>query len=243
MRLSKYSANGNDFVIFHTFTQEERGTLAKELCDRQNGAGADGLIVLLPYEEYDFKWQFYNSDGSEAAMCGNGSRAAALYAYENGLAGKKMSFLTGAGVIRASVEEGVVESELTPYKIIKDDFEEDGYRLFIVDTGVPHVVIEVDDLNNFDLKAAKKFRKEYNANVNFVKKEDGYLGVRTYERGVEGETLACGTGMAACFLKLRDKVGNKSVVIPKSGDRLTLRSDNNMLFLKGRVRKIFDTFM
>ncbi|MCV6608925.1 MAG: diaminopimelate epimerase [Campylobacterales bacterium] len=243
MRYSKYSANGNDFVIFHTFHEEDRKELAIELCDRQNGIGADGLIVLIPHKEHDFKWQFYNSDGSDASMCGNGSRAAAHYAYKNQLAGKEMSFLTGAGVIKASVEDDEVESQLTPYKIIKEDFEEDGYQCFIVDTGVPHVVITVNDLDVFDLKVAKKFRDKYNANVNYVKKENDYLAVRTYERGVEDETLACGTGMAACFLKMSPFVGIESVVRPKSKEKITLRCDKDVLFLKGKVRKVFETFL
>ena len=98
MFVAKYSANGNDFVIFHTFDKRDRTELAKELCNRQNGVGADGLIVLIPHAKYDFEWEFYNSDGSLAAMCGNGSRAAAHYAYINDIAPKKMSFLTGAGL-------------------------------------------------------------------------------------------------------------------------------------------------
>jgi diaminopimelate epimerase len=92
MNVTKYSASGNDFVIFHTFKKEDRSELAKKLCHRQEGVGADGLIVLIPHEIYDFEWQFYNADGSVAAMCGNGSRAAAHYAYSNGLADKEMKF-------------------------------------------------------------------------------------------------------------------------------------------------------
>ena len=106
MQMSKYSANGNDFVIFHALEKKDRTELAIELCNRQNGIGADGLIVLIPNTENDFEWEFYNSDGSLADMCGNGSRAAAHYAYINELASKKMSFLTGAGVINASIVKG-----------------------------------------------------------------------------------------------------------------------------------------
>jgi diaminopimelate epimerase len=125
MVVSKYSASGNDFVIFHTFRKIDRSNLAKILCDRFNGVGADGLIVILPHSEYDFEWQFYNADGSEASMCGNGSRAAAHYAYVNNLADKKMKFLTGAGVIEAEVDGDIVKSQLTPYKFLGEfeDFE------------------------------------------------------------------------------------------------------------------------
>ena len=126
MTVAKYSANGNDFVIFHTFVKKARGELAKALCHRQNGVGADGLIVLLPHESYDFEWQFYNSDGSEANMCGNGSRACAHYAFDNELAPNEMQFLTGAGVIGAFVDADMVQSELTPPKILNQEIVENG---------------------------------------------------------------------------------------------------------------------
>ena len=114
MMIAKYSASGNDFVLFHSFIARDRSELARTLCDRQNGVGADGLIVLVPHPEYDFEWQFYNSDGSTAEMCGNGSRACAHYAYSNGLAAAKMTFLTLAGVIGAEVEGNMVQSDRTP---------------------------------------------------------------------------------------------------------------------------------
>ena len=104
MFISKYSASGNDFVILHSFKKEDRSELAKKLCDRKNGIGADGLIVLVPHKNLDFEWEFYNADGSYAAMCGNGSRATAHYAYNYGLANKEMKFLTGAGIISCKVE-------------------------------------------------------------------------------------------------------------------------------------------
>lgn len=245
MQLSKYSASGNDFVIFHTFIEEDRSELAKELCNRSEGVGADGLIVLLPSSENDFKWQFYNSDGSIAEMCGNGSRAAAHYAYTNGLVSKNsFNFLTLAGVIGATVEGDIVESQLTPYKIIKDDFKYKGFDCWIVDTGVPHVVVSVDDINKFDLEIARELRHDYNGNVNFVEDCGDHLKVRTFERGVEGETLACGTGMAACFLKnVGSDKNTEKKVFPKSGEQLILKIDDNILYLKGQVRKTFDTFV
>ncbi len=140
MIMSKYSANGNDFVIFHTDIKIDRSELTKELCHRQDGIGADGLIVVLPHDTLDFEWQFYNSDGSHADMCGNGSRACAHYAYVNKLASNKMSFLTGAGVINAVVEEGdeksaMVMSELTPPEILEKRVEYNGKQWWLIDTG------------------------------------------------------------------------------------------------------------
>ena len=243
MQISKYNANGNDFVIFHTFVKKNRANLAKKLCDRFNGIGADGLIVLLPHKSLDFEWEFYNSDGSVAKMCGNGSRAAALYAYTQGLSGEKMSFLTGAGEINAFVENECVESELSAFKILNKKITIFDKEWFFVDTGVPHLVTIVDDLKKFNTKLAKKMRKKFNANVNFMMIKNNNIFVRTFERGVEAETLACGTGMAACFLHGYRKrlLKNEVIAYPKSNDQIGLRIKNNKLFLKGKVTKCFDT--
>ena len=239
MIVSKYSASGNDFVIFHTFKKEDRSELAKKLCDRFNGVGADGLIVILPHEKYDFEWQFYNADGSEAEMCGNGSRAAAHYAYINNLAPKKMKFLTLAGVIEAEVDGDIVESQLTPHKKIGDY---SNWSLF--DTGVPHLV-KLDKLENFNVNECRELRYKHNANVNVAEVKDGKLYVRTYERGVEDETLACGTGMCASFLKAREEglIGDKVKVYPKSGEELIITIRNNRLYFKGKVKNTFDAFI
>ncbi len=123
MTYTKYSASGNDFVIFHTFIKKDYKNLAKSLCSRTQGIGADGLIVLLPHETLDFQWLFYNSDGSVASMCGNGTRACAHYAVSNNLASEEMSFLTSAGTISCEVKKDVVETQLTPSLIIKEEFE------------------------------------------------------------------------------------------------------------------------
>jgi diaminopimelate epimerase len=243
MFISKYSASGNDFVIFHSFKKEDRSELAKKLCDRKNGIGADGLIVLVPHKNLDFEWEFYNADGSYAAMCGNGSRATAHYAYNYGLANKEMKFLTGAGIISCKVNGNVVETELTKPQLIKDYFIEEGYEWILIDTGVPHLVALVNDISKFDKELAKKMRIKYNANVNFAQFENGVLKVRTYERGVEDETLACGTGMCASFLSAKNKnyIKNFSKIYPTSGEELEVKLENETLFFKGEVKEIFTT--
>jgi diaminopimelate epimerase len=135
-----------------------------------------------------------------AAMCGNGSRAAALYAYENELGGAKMSFLTGAGKIVANIYDDGVEIAFSRAKMVQKSFKEAGRTWHFYDTGVPHLVNFVENLDEFDLNLARLMREKYNANVNFATiLPSGEIGVRTYERGVENETNACGTGMAACF--------------------------------------------
>jgi len=246
MQVTKYSANGNDFVIFHTFEKKPRNDLAKKLCHRQNGVGADGLIVILPHSEYDFEWQFYNADGSEAYMCGNGSRAAAHYAVSNNLAPKKLSFLTLAGEIKAVVEKNLVESELTPPKILSKEIIHDGKTWWKIDTGVPHMVTFVDNIEEFDIASARELRYKENANVNIAKVlEDGNMRVRTYERGVEDETLACGTGMAACFYRAlqEGKIQNAIEVYPTSGETLYLGTNERTITFKGEVRKTFEAIV
>lgn len=244
MRVSKYSASGNDFVIFHSFVKKNRQNLAKILCHRQNGVGADGLIVLLPHKNLDFEWEFYNCDGSIAFMCGNGTRAAAHYAFSNNLAPKDMKFLTNAGEISSSVSENIVESELTSPILLKDEFKEQGRTWFLYNTGVEHLVTFVKNTDEFDLKLAIKMRQDYNANVNFAKIGND-LFVRTYERGVEDETLACGTGMAACFYAALQKklIPSQINVYPKSNERLSLREDGGKIFLKGEVKFVFDAIL
>ncbi|WP_373005234.1 diaminopimelate epimerase [Sulfurimonas sp.] len=244
MMISKYSANGNDFVVFHSDVKEDRTELAKELCHRQDGIGADGLIVIVPNSDYDFEWQFYNSDGSHADMCGNGSRACAHYAYVNNLASSSMSFLTGAGVIKAEVDGDMVLSELTPPKILDKNIEFNGKTWWLVDTGVPHLVHFTQNIEAFDVEEARELRYKYNANVNIAFIDaDKNIKVRTYERGVEDETLACGTGMAACFYRayVEEKVGNNIEVYPRSGDTLYLGMNERTITFRGRVKNTFNT--
>ncbi len=243
MQISKYNASGNDFVIFHTFKKIDRSELAIKLCDRQEGIGADGLIVLLPNNKFDFEWQFYNNDGSEAAMCGNGTRACAHYAFKNALARDNMVFLTGAGALSSSVDGDIVETMLTNPIKLSEPFEENGMLWYFYDTGVPHLVAFVDDVKSFDLELAAKLRFAHNANVNFCSIKDGAMFVRTYERGVEAETLACGTGMAACFYSANkcNKIGDFAKVYPTSKEELELCLKEEKLYFKGRVSKVFDT--
>ncbi len=241
MTYSKYSASGNDFVIFHTLGKKDYSSLAKQLCNRTEGIGADGLIVIIPNEKEDFEWLFYNSDGSDAAMCGNGTRACAHYAYNHNLANSKMSFLTGAGVITSEVNNNIVQTKLTKPTIIKEEFEQEGFTWYLVDTGVPHLVTIVDDLEKYEDDLCTKMRYQHNANVNFASIKDGIIKVRTYERGVEGETLACGTGMVACFVRANNLklVKDKTFVYPKSGEELTLSIIDGNLYFKGAVKEIF----
>ena len=242
MTVTKYSANGNDFVIIIRKKKKDRSKLAKRLCHRQNGVGADGLVVVIPHPEYDFEWDFYNADGSRATMCGNASRAVAHYAMEKGIsANGEAEFLTGAGVIRATVNGNYVVSDMTKPIILNQEITENGEIWWFVDTGVPHLVAIRDNIDEFDLKEARRLRDKFNVNVNICKIEENTLYVRTYERGVEDETLACGTGMVACFLRTNSEglVNNNVRVFPKSNDELYISLEEDIYKFGGEVTKTF----
>ena len=242
MTVTKYSGNGNDFVMFIAQEKKDRSELAKKLCHRQNGVGADGLVVLLPHKKYDFEWEFYNSDGSEADMCGNASRCVAHFAQEKGISKDgKAEFLTGAGVIRATINGMYVVSDMTEPDIIRDDIEENGENWWLINSGVPHLVVVRDNIDDFDIEQARTLRHKYNCNVNICKVDGDTMYVRTYERGVEDETLACGTGMVACFICNHNegKVPDRMKVHPGSGDELYVSYEDGVYRFGGQVTKTF----
>ena len=239
MTITKYDASGNTFIIFHTNKREDYSDLAIKLCKEEN---TDGLIVVVPHMIFDFEWLFYNSDGSTASMCGNGTRAVAHYAYKNKLCGTFTKFLTGAGEIDCQIDGDIVETTMTTPKVIKEPFEEIGFTWWLIDTGVPHLVTIVDNLDKFDVELCSTMRYKYDANVNFALVEDDKLKVRTYERGVENETLACGTGMVASFLRAKklNLLTDIIDVYPKSGEKLTIRVDEINIYFKGKVSKEYE---
>lgn len=242
MTVTKYSGNGNDFIMFVAQKRADRTHLAQKLCHRQNGIGADGLVVLLPHAAYDFEWEFYNADGSHAAMCGNASRCVAHFAHEKGICkDNKAEFLTDAGVIRASINGSYVVSDMVKPKILRRDIEIEGELWWLIDSGVPHLVTVRDTIEAFDIEDARKLRELYNANINICTVRDNIMHVRTYERGVEDETLACGTGMVACFIRNHQekKVATQVQVYPLSGDELYIQYENDTYRFGGKVTKTF----
>jgi diaminopimelate epimerase len=215
---AKMSGTGNDFIIIDNrgkiVADEEMVDLAIRACRRGQSVGADGLLLIENDPEMDFAWRFFNSDGSEAEMCGNAARCAARLAYLDGIAGEESVFRTIAGPIRASVKGSVVRVQLTRPSGLEAEFQlelDDGRVLTVgfVDTGVPHTVIVLDDgsLRDaavHDLGRQVRFHPRFapaGTNVNFVQVSDPeQIEVRTYERGVEAETLACGTGVVASVI-------------------------------------------
>jgi diaminopimelate epimerase len=233
----KLSGSGIDFILI----DNRDGSLAvgdvvafvKRVCERKVSVGADGLFLIEKSDRVDFKWRFFNADGSEAAMCGNGGRCVARFAFLLGIAGEKMSFETGAGIIDAEVQGDIVKIRLTdPHSLVMDEQIRVGNRIFFIhsiDTGVPHAVHFLHDLEGFDVFATGRAIRNHEryqpagTNANFTTVVDGHtLRVRTYERGVEDETLACGTGSVASALIAARKgwVETPVDVIVQSGERL-----------------------
>ncbi len=243
MKVTKYNASGNDFIIYHEDRRMDRSKLAKMLCHRQKGVGADGMVVLIPHKEYDFEWDFYNSDGSYAAMCGNATRAVAHYAVEKGISlHNHAEFLTGAGLIKAEVNGTYVLTDMPEPMIMDKEINEYGHTWWLIDSGVPHLVSQREDVNEFDITIMRDLRNKYNANVDIYMVDDGGMRVRTYERGVEGETLACGTGVIACYIKALDekKVSqNPTKIIVKSAEELYAEKTNGIYRFGGQVGKTF----
>jgi diaminopimelate epimerase len=211
----KMSGSGNDFILIDnrdgSLAVVDCAAFAKSVCQRKVSVGADGLFLIEKSDRVDFRWRFYNADGSEAAMCGNGARCVARFACLTGIAGTQMSFETGAGIIDAEVRGDVVKVRLTdPHSLVLDEqIGIDNQTLFVhsINTGVPHAVYFVRDPDQFDVfntGRAIRYHGHYQpagTNANFVAVLDGHaLRVRTYERGVEDETLACGTGSVASAL-------------------------------------------
>lgn len=245
MFLSKISASGNDFLVTHRFLDGDFSDISKKLCDRHFGIGADGFIVLLPSKVADIRWLFYNSDGSKALMCGNGTRAAGLYSFLNGLANKSLTLETGAGIIELFVDGDSVMSSFSRCEILQDGIVEDGLEWMLIDTGVPHLTAISERFLEFSKERMRELRHKYNANVNIGDIILGEIHLRTFERGVEDETLACGTGMAAlfCHLQKSQKISETATIVPKSGEKLQFIKKEGKIFFKGNVRKIFDTIL
>lgn len=258
----KMSGSGNDFIIIDnrdlSLNVGDLSSFARRVCARKISVGADGLFLIEPSATVDFKWRFFNSDGSIAEMCGNGSRCVARYAYLRGIAGAKMSFETLAGIITAEVRGDVVKVRLTDPSTLKNvqQILLDGQACVLdcIDTGVPHAVSFVNNLETFAVfDTGRKIRRHEffhpkGTNANFASVLDRHtMKVRTYERGVEDETLACGTGAVASVLAAagRNLVDSPVDVIVQSGETLRVyfsRLDGGgfkEIYLEGKVKIVY----
>ena len=242
LNFTKMSGSGNDFVIIDNrkslIPANEKREFVRKVCARRTSVGADGFIFIENSDKADFKWDFYNEDGSSAEMCGNGGRCVARYAVENGIASNVLSFETTAGLISAEVKGATVKIKLTSPVDLRAGvvLELDG-ETFTVDslnTGVPHAIVYTDCIEDIDLPRIGRGIRYHEAfapagtNVCFVQvNSDGSLVVRTYERGVEGETLACGTGVVASSLlaSRRNELKSPISALTRGGEVLKVYFD------------------
>ena len=258
---SKMSGTGNDFIIIYNRDRlvEDDGLteFIRNICRRKMSVGADGLILIESSDKADFRWRFFNSDGSLAEMCGNGARCAARFAYLNGIAGENLSFETEAGIINGQVKGGAAKVKIPdPADLHLDytvDLEYGPLTVSSVNTGVPHVVVmkdSVEEVDVFGLGREIRYHEAFapaGTNVNFIcQQKPGQLAIRTYERGVEDETLACGTGSIASALIASCKTDWTSPIslVTRSGESVTIhfRESNHVftdVYLEGDARIIY----
>jgi len=238
MNFYKISGSGNDFIVIDNMDgsiSNDPADLAAKLCRRKFSIGADGLIMLEKSDIADFRWRFHNADGSEAEMCGNGGRCAARFAVLRNITDETLSFETEAGIINARVTGKRVKIKLTDPVDLKRNIEvpvdERNRVVSFINTGVPHVVKVVPDIENFDVVGIGRKLRYHNlfqpegTNANFIEIKDGNtISLRTYERGVEDETLACGTGAVASAIiaSLDGSVKSPVTVVTRGGETLII---------------------
>ncbi|MBC7922541.1 MAG: diaminopimelate epimerase [Ferruginibacter sp.] len=250
MRFHKYQGTGNDFVMVDNRDEAfpVRTELVARLCHRRFGIGADGLILLQNHPHCDFRMVYFNADGNEGSMCGNGGRCLVQFAHQLGLVGGKVTFLASDGEHEAFLRDGLVHLKMADVGAVEGDGEVD-----FLDTGSPHCVVYRNDLRAFDVPGeGRKIRYDERfapggTNVNFVERlPDGQLFVRTYERGVEDETFSCGTGVTAAALSAGRRGGGSPVRIQTLGGELQVSfrqtgpQQFTDVYLIGPARKVFE---
>lgn len=229
----KYHGTGNDFIMVdqrsERYLDGSEQPLIARLCHRQFGVGADGLILLQLREGYDFEMVYFNADGRPSSMCGNGARCTVAFANSLGIQQEEYYFLAPDGPHRAKQQtNGWTEVEMAPV-----DHMESGEGFYFLDTGSPHYVRFVEDIDEVDavregraVRYSERFRAE-GTNVNFVARKDKGIAVATYERGVENETLSCGTGVTAAALATavvaNGPKGKHRVPVSTKGGQLEVR--------------------
>lgn len=236
LRFTKMNGAGNDFILFDNRTGDinlDRTRIA-QLCDRHRGIGADGILLLeKPTNRADFRMRYFNADGGEAEMCGNGARCFARFANKVSGQKAKISFETPAGVISAELKDDLVTLRMTEPTDLRLNLDlpmaAENKTVHFINSGVPHVVIAVAKIDDADVRrdgAMIRHHKMFSpngANVNFIEKRGpSKIAIRTYERGVEDETLACGTGIVASALifAASEKISSPITVLAKGGDEL-----------------------
>jgi diaminopimelate epimerase len=259
---AKMSGSGNDFVVIDNrkelVPRRSMRAFVKAVCRRGLSVGADGVIFIQASRRADFRWHYFNSDGGEAEMCGNGSRCAARFAALKKIAPKRMTFETLAGIIHADVgAKGVTVVLPLPHDLrlnVTVEVSGKSYDAHFLNTGVPHTVLLLDDVEAVDVQGlgrAIRFHPLFapaGTNANFVRIDGPHrLTIRTYERGVEGETLACGTGSvaAAVMAGLLGKVTSPVTINTRGGPPLIVGFELEghairRVELTGEVRLVYE---
>ncbi len=246
----KYQGTGNDFIMIDDRTNnfnESDTALVQKLCDRRFGIGADGLILLRLHSKADFEMVYFNADGNPSTMCGNGGRCTVSFAHRLGLFEQETNFMAIDGIHEASIQNDIVTLQMQDVAEVKQ--AKDHYFL---DTGSPHYVALVENIEAFDVyNKGKQIRYSHafstieGTNVNFVEKISSQeIKVRTYERGVEDETFSCGTGVTACALALSLDDSKSPVRIQTKGGLLEvgwkkLGNTYTDIYLKGSAKHVF----
>jgi len=258
----KMSGSGNDFIIIDNrdgrVPDSEMGRLVERACRRRESVGADGLIFVTKSDQYDFAWRFFNADGGEVEMCGNGSRCVARFAFSTGIAGEEMIFETLAGPIAAEVRGRTVKVLMPRPSRLQMDVDlpmQPGWLVVdAINTGVPHVVVQVEDLEGHPVVEEGRVIRYHDlfapagTNANFVRVlGPDRMAVRTYERGVEDETLACGTGAMASVLvaSVRGMVTSPVKVKTRGGEELKIHfekqgNDFKRVWLEGMTSVVYE---
>lgn len=248
MEFYKYQGTGNDFVMVDNrdlqFPKDKN--IIEKLCDRRFGIGADGLILLENDTDYDFKMVYYNSDGGESTMCGNGGRCLVAFAFFLDVFEDKCKFIAIDGEHDAEIHNGIIKLKMIDVNTISHDGND-----FVLNTGSPHYVKYVDNLKDYDvyteghgIRNSENY-KEKGINVNFIEKiSDNEIFVRTYERGVEDETYSCGTGVTASALTFLQKDNLTSVKVKTLGGNLKVYAEKSgdsfcNIWLEGPAKQVF----
>lgn len=248
----KYQGTGNDFVMIDNRDlqfQQDNTELINRMCDRRFGVGADGLILLNPSDTYDFTMVYYNADGNEGTMCGNGGRCLVAFAHDLGVIKDKTTFDAVDGLHHATIENGLVNLQMIDVSEIQINAE-----YAFLNTGSPHHVQLVENIGAYDVfNNGKKIRNgapyfKEGTNVNFAEAiDDTTFRVRTFERGVEDETLACGTGVTAVAIAMyaQNLTQSQQIKLLVEGGELevSFQKKGNLfedVFLKGPAKFVFD---
>lgn len=245
----KYQGTGNDFIMVdnRSLSFPKSQEIIERLCHRRFGVGADGLILLEDSREYNFQMVYYNSDGAQSTMCGNGGRCIVAFAHDLGLISSSCRFMAVDGLHHATIRNGSVALGMVDVSAIHPHGEE-----FILNTGSPHLVCPVEKVSEIEVASLGRYKrneepfKKEGINVNFSQDlSPGRIKIRTYERGVEDETFSCGTGATAAALVHMSTHGLCEVAVEVVGGELTIRgrqkTDGSFenIWLEGPAKNVF----